>query len=46
MSIILSAQQQAVVDAVAHGDGNILVVARAGTGKTFTIREYVEVEVS
>lgn len=39
MSIILSAQQQAVVDAVAHGEGNILVIARAGTGKTFTIRQ-------
>lgn len=37
--ITLSPQQSATVDAVAIGRGNVLVKARAGTGKTFTIRQ-------
>lgn len=36
---MLTNQQQAIVKAVAEGSGNVLVVARAGSGKTYTLVE-------
>jgi DNA helicase-2/ATP-dependent DNA helicase PcrA len=35
--VVLSAEQQAIVDWFVNGQGNLVVRARAGTGKTFTI---------
>lgn len=37
LSVQLSPEQVAIIDWFRHGKGNIVVQARAGTGKTFTI---------
>jgi superfamily I DNA/RNA helicase len=39
ISANLSAEQYEIASQVAQGDRNILVIARAGTGKTYTIRK-------
>ena len=38
---VLSAEQQLVASDILNYDGNMLVIARAGTGKTYTLRKLV-----
>lgn len=40
--VALSSQQQAIIDWVSEGAGSLVVLARAGTGKTFTIKRVVK----
>ena len=42
-AVVLSEQQLAIVRHVESGRGNLLVIARAGTGKTFLIRQCLPV---